>query len=100
MASFHCKTSSHLAFWIINGEFVPESHWLSYGHEFQFDDARFSSREPHFYNLSLIVTGSSQTNLTTFACKAYVDDVSSVSEAATLYVFNNSGKLNKYSETS
>ncbi len=83
-ATFHCKTSAHEVYWRLNETFVSEHDWAEYGSEFHFKKEKF---EP-FFNLSLTITGTEQTNLTTIACDSYIGSNRETSHTATLYVFN------------
>ncbi len=85
-ATFHCKTFAHEVYWRLNGTLLTELDWPKYRPEFQFN--KKLSANPFFYNLSLTITGTEQTNLTTIACDTYIGSARETSDTATLYVFN------------
>ncbi len=84
-ATFHCKTSAHEVYWRLNGTYLDEHEWAEYRPEFQFKKEISANQ---FFNLSLTITGTEQTNLTTIACETYIGSDSETSRTATLYVFN------------
>ena len=85
-AIFHCNTRAYEAYWLINGDTIEheiKQRYVSQGFTFSEDE------RDGFYNLTMTVMASAQTNNSVIRCRASDDAYNHrpISREAYLHVF-------------